>query len=263
MNSKFDKNTVFGFLLIGAIFLYFGYFSPSTPVVSEDNLNGSDSTAVEVVTEEKITQPASPVSNIAALTKDSLALNTDTLRYLKYQLEFGPFAQAMLNNEENKVYSLENELLKLTFSNKGAQLIRAELKEYKTYDSLALKLIDSNSNFSLLLKDERLYNTADLNFRLIDQSASSLKFALETNAGASLVYEYSLGADNYMIDWSVETSGMADLLKLTNQNSSGSYERTAMRKTVIMRLPARKCNTSWWLTLMWTILIVPAPMRNW
>jgi len=213
MNSKFDKNTVFGFLLIGAIFLYFGYFSPSTPVVSEDNLNGSDSTAVEVVTEEKITQPASPVSNIAALTKDSLALNTDTLRYLKYQLEFGPFAQAMLNNEENKVYSLENELLKLTFSNKGAQLIRAELKEYKTYDSLALKLIDSNSNFSLLLKDERLYNTADLNFRLIDQSANSLKFALETNAGASLVYEYSLGADNYMIDWSVETSGMADLLK--------------------------------------------------
>tara|TARA_R110001592_G_scaffold67413_1_gene206788 strand:+ start:8548 stop:10404 length:1857 start_codon:yes stop_codon:yes gene_type:complete len=213
MKSKFDINTVVGFLLIGAIFLYFGYFSPTTPVAADEAAMANDSTTTEIVAEESVGLNSSENNLLEALAKDSIALNTDTLKYLKYQLEFGPFAQSMLENEETKTYSLENNLLKLSFSNKGAQLIKAELKDFQTYDSLPLNLIDSNSNFSLLLKDERLYNTADLNFKVIEQTASTLKFALQTDAGASLVYEYSLVADAYMVDWSVETNGMAPLLK--------------------------------------------------
>ena len=214
MKTKFDINTVLGFLLIGGIFLYFGYFSPTSPAAADDASTASDSTNTEVVVDEQsISEPVKTKEAIDPLKKDSLSLTTDTLKYLKYQLEYGPFAQAMLENKEAQVYTLENELLKLTFSSKGAQLIKAELKKFKTYDSLALNLIDSNSNFSLLLKDERTYNTADLNFKLIDQSANILKFALESDAGASLVYEYSLADGNYMMDWSVETNGMSSLLK--------------------------------------------------
>lgn len=213
MKSKFDINTVVGFLLIGAIFLYFGYFSPTTPVAADEAAIANDSTTNEIVAEDSVSLNSGENNLLAALAKDSIALNTDTLKYLKYQLEFGPFAQLMLENEETKTYSLENNLLKLSFSNKGAQLIKAELKDFQTYDSLPLNLIDSNSNFSLLLEDERLYNTADLNFKVIEQTANTLKFALQTDAGASLVYEYSLVADAYMVDWSVETSGMAPLLK--------------------------------------------------
>ncbi|PTM03444.1 MAG: membrane protein insertase YidC [Bacteroidetes bacterium] len=213
MKSKFDINTVVGFLLIGAIFLYFGYFSPTTPVAADEATMANDSTTTEIVAEESVSLNTNGSNPLAALAQDSIALNTDTLKYLKYQLEFGPFAQSMLENEETKTYSLENNLLKLSFSNKGAQLIKAELKDFQTYDSLPLNLIDSNSNFSLLLQDERLYNTADLNFKVIDHTANTLKFALQTDAGASLVYEYSLAADAYMVDWSVETNGMAPLLK--------------------------------------------------
>lgn len=212
MNSKFDLNTVLGFLLIGGIFLYFGYFSPSQPVPAEADALAQDSTVVAKEVPGNLGNTAQ-LEEAALLQKDSIALNTDTLKYLKYQLEFGPFAQAMLENEEETVYSLENSKLKLSFSNKGAQLVDAELKNYKTYDSLALKLIDSNSNFSLLLKDERLYNTADLNFKLIAQTASSLKFALIAESGGSLIYEYSLAEDSYMIDWSVESEGMGAYLK--------------------------------------------------
>ena len=220
MKSKFDINTVLGFLLIGAIFLYFGYFSPSKPVAADAVAVANDSTTTEIVAEEGVSKVPVETSPLAALAQDSVALNTDTLKYLKYQLEFGPFAQAMLKNEEVQSYSLENNLLKLTFSNKGAQLIKAELKQFQTYDSLPLNLIDSNSNFSLLLKDERLYNTADLNFEVIEQTANTLKFALQTDAGASLVYEYSLLADAYMVDWSVETNGMAALMKLLARKCS-------------------------------------------
>ena len=213
MKSKFDINTVLGFLLIGGIFLYFGYLSPKETITTDAAATASDSTQVEVVA-EPMNAPSSSVSaKVDALLNDSLALNTDTLKYLKYQIEFGPFAQSMLENEETKIYNLENDFLKLSFSNKGAQLIKAELKEYKTFDSLALNLIDSNSNFSLLLKGERLYNTADLHFKLIEESANSLKFALVTDQGASLIYEYSLAKGTYMIDWSVETNGLAPLLK--------------------------------------------------
>jgi YidC/Oxa1 family membrane protein insertase len=214
MNSKFDINTVLGFVLIGGIFLYFGYLAPKETIKAETPVALGDSTQVEIVADPQVTASSSAISaKVDALLNDSIALNTDTLKYLKYQIEFGPFAQAMLDNEETKIYSLENEFLKLSFSNKGAQLIKAELKEFKTFDSLALNLIDSNSNFSLLLKAERLYNTADLNFKLIEESKNGLKFALEADNGASLIYEYSLAAGTYMVDWSVETNGMAPLLK--------------------------------------------------
>jgi YidC/Oxa1 family membrane protein insertase len=54
--------------------------------------------------------------------------------------QFGVFGVAAIGTEE--FYTLENNLMKITFSNKGGRIYSVELKNYQTHDSWPLLLFD-------------------------------------------------------------------------------------------------------------------------
>lgn len=196
MNKKsFDLNTIIGFLLIGGIFLYFGYFNNSSEEVAAGE-QASDTTEVAQETEE--------LQETDSIYEAKFGVNEkDTLK---------DSAQAAAPVEE-KLFTLENEGLRVVISSKGGQIVEAELKNYSTYDSLPLFLIrDNNAEFNIQLNDGQTYNSADLDFTGQQQSANQVKMILNAGGGRTLQYTYRIQPDNFMLDWDIRSSGMGGMI---------------------------------------------------
>ncbi len=197
-DGKIDINTIIGFLLIGGILLYFGYFSqPETPPQEENPK--ADST--EVVEQTRELQEVDTV--IPVLEEDSLQQPTS----------YGPFGEASNPKATEKRYTIENEILEVVISSRGGQVVEARLKNYQTWDSLPLYLIRENASFNFLLRGtEKDFNTADLNFSGVQKSDSELSMRIQTESGGSLEYQYRLEPDNYMLQWDIVSKSMDSYL---------------------------------------------------
>jgi len=176
MNKKLDISQIIGFLLIGAIIIYFTVFNQPEVEQNPAVANTEDTTGIEEakVPEEELPSKADLAPEEAAIAKDSL--QTDSIAVIKAQALYGPFAQQMLAQEETEFITLENDLLRLKFSTIGAQIVEAELKKYKTYDSLPLYLIKENSNFAFNLQSGQLRSSADIQFSILDQGVDFIDF---------------------------------------------------------------------------------------
>ena len=147
-----DKNTTTGLILIGAVVLAFMFL----------NKPQEQSVANRAVTEiNDISSTKSEVKNSVDISPKESSLNdldsADMIIYqkLKDQQEqeelierYGVFFGSVSGEEEN--YILENDKIKLSFSNKGARIINAEMVEldedglfkYRTYQDF----IDNENN---------------------------------------------------------------------------------------------------------------------
>ncbi len=203
--SRFDLNTIIGLLLIGGILFYYSY--TSRPEASPPATEGAQADSVQV--EEK--KPEETVTEQLIAVDDSLT-------------SAGPFAEAKELKEE--FFTLENEALEVVISTKGGQVVKARLKNYQTWDSLPLYLINDNAAFNINLEGDKVYNTFDLNFKGIKQGENSLKLTLVAEEGKTLEYNYSLEPASYMLDWTVRSKGLGDMI---NSNSSLSWEMRTLR----------------------------------
>lgn len=225
MNNKIDINQIVGFLLIGAIILYFTIFNPSQPEAADLNSNAAtDST--EVVDEEMETSTKSDSSPETTLVLGDTS-STDSLEYMKALALYGPFAKQMMKEAEPEFIELENDLLRLKLSSRGAQVVEAELKKYQTYDTLPLFVIQENSNFGFDIQAGQMRSTSDLKFGLSGQGSDFVEFSALTDEGASLVYRYQLPADDYRLNLDIESDGMSQIF--ANADSKLLFELKGKR----------------------------------
>ncbi len=208
MNKKpFDINTIIGFLLIGGIFLYFGYFGAEDKPADAENNNKADSVQVAEETHDEISENGT----YAATTDTSLADST-----------VGQIAQAPV---EEQFFTLENDLLEVVISSKGGQVVKARLKKYRTYDSLPLYLVDKSSRFNIDLANGK--NTADLDFSGVQNSGNQVTMTLDAGGGKTLEYIYRIKPGDYMLDWDVRSRGFGDLL---SDRSGLQWEMQTLRQ---------------------------------
>lgn len=212
MNNKIDINTLIGFLLIGGILIYFSYFNPASPDSPQAN-----SDAVEVLAEDSVRLNSgeeldASLAQVVAESDTAKASGEDSLQLISLKKQYGVFAAAMLHPTEERV-TLENEVLKLEISNHGGQIISAELKNYKTHDSLPLYLIKENSNLALLLDAGNKINTSDLYFKILNRSSDQVSMALQGAEGQELRFEYRLKPNDYQIDWQLSSKNMSGILE--------------------------------------------------
>ena len=79
--------------------------------------------------------------------------------------KFGVFANSAIGEE--KIITIETDVLKLKFTNKGGRILSAELKEYKTHDGQPLVLFDSDTtkfNIPFPVVGRQVLNTQDFYF---------------------------------------------------------------------------------------------------
>ena len=199
-----DRNTVIGFVLIGILLMGMFYFnSQESQAYQVQQKRISDSIA-------KLRPKVDPV----AVMKDSLT--ADKMRKLQ---SAGGF-QGSLNQLE-QLTVLENDVMKVTFSNKGAQPKIVELKKYKTFEGKSVILQNSSFNkisYSINSGNQQTAATSDLLFTsapLISNADKSqtLSFSLKDSSGIQEVkHVFTMHPNEYMIDFSIQLEGADQLV---------------------------------------------------
>lgn len=227
--KKFDINSLIGFVLLGAIVLWWMYSNQPTP---EEKLE-AEKNKIENVEKATIT------STLTDSTKKSEIITqaTDSLSLVKAKGQLGVFAYSatLPSAKEDGETVLENDLLKLVISNKGGQIKEALLKNYVTYDSLPLYMIkDNNATFNINFgtSDNRTLNTKDLFFepklsKVGENQVLSMK--LKVSEGNYLEYRYVMKPTEYMVDFTVRSQGLSASLD-TNKPVTLDYSLEAFRK---------------------------------
>lgn len=212
-NKKFDLNSLIGFVLLGAIALYWMYTNQPTPEELEKQKIERVQDSINAV------QKATP----AITTNDTtVKVVSDSIAQIQAQNELGTFANSA-SVSSGGITVIENDLLKLTISNKGGQIIEAHLKEFDTYDSLPVKLIKENNslfNINFGTTDNRILNTKDLNFEpTLTQNGNNqvLSMKLKVDNNRYLEYRYEIKPDDYMVDFSIRSQGLSNVFNSSHQ----------------------------------------------
>ena len=194
--KNFDLKSFIGFILIGAILLYMMYQNQPSP--NDTSLN-DQTNQEEVVNKISKKDPKQSSFNLNDAFKKRDVLNSfDQKKYV----------------QSNTL--IENELLAIEISNLGGMLSKVRLKNFVDYDSIPVSLIkNGNSLFNLNFSttDGKNINTSDLYFEptLIvngEKQVVSMKFMVSEDQ--FIEYLYSLGKDDYMIDFSIRSKGLKE-----------------------------------------------------
>ena len=186
-NSGFDRNQLIGFVLIAVIMVGFGWWQSKNmpePVPQETFEEVVDVPGSSETTEEMATTVAAEVVDSNAFVPQEI--------------------------------TVENEDLKLTYSTLGAQLVRAQIKGYQTYDSAEVMIVNNNQVWDIKLPGEAALSTKE--FNVVSQNATSLVLS----DGATQV-EVNLEETGFLASYTVRgTSSAAGKPELF-------WERTAYR----------------------------------
>ena len=208
-----DKNTLIGFILIGAVLFGFSWFNQPSPEQIDAQLQKQDSIAQVELAKEKIES--------AALAGDNNVVNaieisgeSDSVREARLKSNFGAFGPAMIGQEEFIV--LQNNLVELKISTKGGRLSYAQLKEYKTWDQQPLILFDgkdSKFDVTLITSNDRVVGTSDMYFTpIVNEQGNSVVMRLNAGTNSYLDFKYTLANDSYMVDFDIQGNGLNGVL---------------------------------------------------
>jgi len=229
--KKFDINSLIGFVLLGAILLWWMYSTQPTP---EEQ---AKKTKTEQVQEE--TQTSDTTKSISS--PEIIVQANDSISFINAQSQLGAFAySASLSSASDSETVLENDLLRLVISNKGGQIKEALLKKYVTHDSLPLYIIKENNNsFNLNFgtSDNRTLNTKDLFFEptlSTNGENQVLSMKLKVANDKYLEYRYEMKPSEYMVDFNVRSQGLNSTLN-TSKEITLDWGLEAFRKEKSIR----------------------------
>lgn len=215
-----DRNHVIGFILIFATLFIWTYTAKPPAEVLEAKKRERDSLALL----QSLAKTDKDLNHVGISEVKDISSATDTLAQLvsngindsvavkNLEKKYGVFASASQGGEEFPV--LENDLIRIEFSNKGGFVRRAIIKQhYKTvFDQngkrgkILVELLESpNNKFEYLLpvkNTESPVSTGELYFTT-RQQGNELSFTLPSSSGGSFVQEYRLAPDDYTLEYRV------------------------------------------------------------
>ena len=187
-----DKNTLVGFLLIGAVLIGFSIYNRPSQEEMERAQRYQDS--IQIAQQEAAMREAE-----AAAQQSAQALTLDST-----SLFFGA------NQGTEQFTTLENNLVKVTFSNKGGRVVSATLKDYNNHQGQPLTLFneeESAMNFAFEGKSENLL-TEDMYFQPTNVTDSTVTMRLQTTGSGYIDFAYRLLPDAYMVNFDIRAVGM-------------------------------------------------------
>jgi YidC/Oxa1 family membrane protein insertase len=214
----FDRNSIIGFVLIAVIMIgYSVYMSPSEEEIKKAQAQ-RDSLALVEQSKQVVSDSLDKVAKNAAqqaIVADSVTINTlmnDSIKNVAQVSRYGMFAQVA--SGEEVIHTIENEKLKLNITNKGAMIETAELKEYRTFDSLPLHIIQNKSaQYSVNFFQGNLsISSADLYFTVEEKTNETISLVANASNGSSLIFKYALNKDDYRVNFSVSTKKFNEIM---------------------------------------------------
>ena len=214
-----DRNTVIGFVLLGVLlFIYLFLSTKNSHELEAQRKRAQDSIA--------FVQARQAAEAQARDTAKAIVARPDTLK---------GFEKAAQGAEQ--LTTIENEVIKVVFSNKGGQPVSVTIKPFKSYDSTQVQLIGPNTDnhllYSISTGQNKTANITDLYFDAPQVSknadgSQTISYQLPTPAGESLVHQFVIRPNDYIVDWNVQVGNPGALFY---QNMFNLSWRTQLNKT--------------------------------
>ncbi len=216
-----DKNSWIGLGLIFLLLIAWQYFTRPTAEQIEAQQRIQDSLA----------QVQDSLANINTAVPDTLPEQTviaappQQLDSVTLARSFGGFASQATGEE--KTYTLENELVEITFSNKGGRIVDVFLKDHvqttlteeKKQERVPVRLMEDPKNrFEYLFpgSDGGQVSSQDLFFDVY-QEGNTLTFRIPTGNGKFFEQQYSLSEGTYLVDYTLGLEGLKGLPGVQNE----------------------------------------------
>lgn len=222
------RDNILGLILITAILV--GYSIWMAPSEEETEKQPPKVEEVEKPSERTATQDSMDAA-YAAEQPVTQTTESETREQASPE-QMGAFSGTA--NGEDKLLTLENELLELAISTKGGHIHSATLKDYKTYDQKPLMLFTGEEDIFTFhffagnrsISTEQLYFTPYFNGRPLDENNAPAISADETATLAMRAYTdihsperpsyieflYTLRGEDYMIDFDLNFVGTKEVI---------------------------------------------------
>jgi len=223
-----DRNQATGLILFAAVLLIYSFFFSSPKPETDEQSTTTTETQVSETPE--------------AATPAPIEL-PDSIVNLQNQQKYGEFAGVAVGKEEEA--ALENDLIKITFSTKGGEIKRVELKGFKTWSKAPLILLDEESaSFDYQLQTNKgplsfneLYFTPSKSTTNIDETpAQQLTFTAKTASG-SIKRTYTLADGKYTLAQSISASGINSII---DQNITINWQDKLKKQEADIKESRRK-----------------------
>ncbi len=213
-----DRNTIIGLLLIVGILI--GYSLITRPSKEEVQRMQHRRDSIALVNQAERDRLAEDIRKAEEQAKQ--IGSNDSLKQQNLHDAFGAFSSAA--EGENRFITMENKLMKVTFSAKGGRPYSAELKNYKRYDQSPLILFNGDSTvfgFNFYAQNRNI-STSNLYFEPQTEQSSvqvtgdSAVLVMRLNAGdnAFIEYRYTMKPDDYMLGFDVKLMNMNQLISV-------------------------------------------------
>ncbi|HJC17753.1 MAG TPA: membrane protein insertase YidC [Candidatus Alistipes stercorigallinarum] len=228
-----DKKSLLGIAVIAVLFLGFAYFSGKEQEQYQKELAAYEAYQDSLAAAARAEQPVGQVVADSLATVDTLALRERQVARL------GEYLAAARQGEE-RIITLENDVMTVRFSTRGGQVAGVTLKDYTRYAPRGernelVELFDpSTASFDLSFYVRNGLNNVEVNTMdylfeaqpvvRTDDGAQLLTMRLAVAADAWLQYEYRIydvqtPERDYLVDFDVRLVNMAP--QMANQTSIG------------------------------------------
>ena len=218
-----DRNTVIGFVLLALLFFGYFYYSQQGKLAAEQQKQHIQDSLNKLKPKVDTTLKMQAAADSLAAKKDSSlsGLMQDT-------------------TGKEQLITVENKLLKITFSNKGGQPKTIVVKDFKTFNGKPLILQDgsfNNISYAINTGNNQTAQTSDLLFtpstiQTAPDSSQIISFSLKTNNGESVEHQYIIKPDDYMIGFNIKLNGANKLVTQNTLNLLWQAKATKMEKDI-------------------------------
>lgn len=209
-----DRNSFIGMTLIMLLIFAWLFYMSINEVPPPKNNTQNDTTQVV----KSPTQKQDDLKPVATISDSALKVQ-----------KYGVFAK--FANQNETIYTIENDYIIAKISSKGAAIKHWELKNYKKWDKTPVQLIRHGQGevfINFVTLDAKKIDTRDLNFQLANDVPTKIK--LDRNESATLSFELDLGnnrkivktikfySDKYHIDQSIKVVNLDEILPTRGYN---------------------------------------------
>jgi len=188
----------------------FYFFKPSEVEIKKEK----ERIAADSVKSTSTAATTAPVAPITTPTIDSATLK-------------GPFGNSLTGTEAVSV--LENESLKISFSNKGGKIVSVQVKGQETYDGKPVILLDANqTKFGLNLNiSGKIVSTNDL-FFVATKTGNALSMKASYLGDKFIEFNYDLKPNSSNVAMNINLNGMNQVVQ--GNSISLNWETTLLEQ---------------------------------
>ena len=217
--QSMDRNTVIGFVLLAVLlFLYLFLSTKSSQELQLQKKRQQDSLA------------------LVQVRTDSIAKANDTTTATVAAPDTTGLKNASVGTEQLSV--IENDVLKITFTNRGGQVKSVELKRYTSANGKPVVLNGTSYDkisYSINVAPNQAAQVSELFFQPAviaknTDGSSSVSYKLAGAAGEEVIHQYTIRPGDYLIDWNVQMRGADKLLTQGNFNLVWQAQPIAQEK---------------------------------